>query len=386
MARIFFSGERLRIARNFNGLTAEELASQLDVSKQMISKYENNRLIPTNEKIFKIQSILRFPIDFYYPKQNITYKEETFYRAFKTKSQSDKSISNLSKRFSAAIRYALEQYIDFPTLDKELRGNFTDYREAAKIIREKWELGDKPIENISRLLEKKGFVISKLSEGGGKVDACCGVVEIEKDEYFIIVDSSLNSSYYRQQFSLAHELGHYLFDSGSYDENELDSLEVQIMENRANNFASELLLPEKRIREDFQTINVEKIDSYLQLKQKWNVSIAALVARAYELEVVTSDQYLKLQKQISYRRWRKEEPLDTKKALSPQNLRYGIELLINEGVIFKKDLKNIISKISDIYIPEFIIEDLAGLEKGYLREEAEVSEDNKVVFLKNRLQ
>ena len=31
MARTFFSGERLRIARNFNGLTAEELASQLDV-------------------------------------------------------------------------------------------------------------------------------------------------------------------------------------------------------------------------------------------------------------------------------------------------------------------------------------------------------------------
>ena len=61
-------------------------------------------------------------------------------------------------------------------------------------------------------------------------------------------------------------------------------------------------------------------------------------------------------------------------------------MLINEGVILKKDLKNIISKISDIYIPEFIIEDLAGLEKGYLREEAEVSEDNKVVFLKNRLQ
>ena len=88
-------------------------------------------------------------------------------------------------------------------------------------------------------------------------------MEIEKDEYFIIVDSSLNSSYYRQQFSLAHELGHYLFDSGSYDENELDSLEVQIMENRANNFASELLLPEKKIREDFQTINVEKIDEFI---------------------------------------------------------------------------------------------------------------------------
>ena len=62
MVRKFFSGERLKIARNYNGLTAEELASQLDVSKQMISKYENNRLIPTNDKIFKIQSIISIKV------------------------------------------------------------------------------------------------------------------------------------------------------------------------------------------------------------------------------------------------------------------------------------------------------------------------------------
>ena len=53
--------------------------------------------------------------------------------------------------------------------------------------------------------------------------------------------------------------------------------------------------------------NYGNLLEYIPLKREWNMSIAAIVMRAFELRVINLDQFKKLQKSISYRGWRKKE-------------------------------------------------------------------------------
>ena len=59
---IIFNGERLREARYFRQLSITQLADRIDVSKQMISKYEKNLSNPSAEVLQKIVFELGFPL------------------------------------------------------------------------------------------------------------------------------------------------------------------------------------------------------------------------------------------------------------------------------------------------------------------------------------
>lgn len=60
-----FSGERLREAREFRGLTLGETAALVGVSRQAISLFENNRKAPGAETMGQLSRALQFPIAFF---------------------------------------------------------------------------------------------------------------------------------------------------------------------------------------------------------------------------------------------------------------------------------------------------------------------------------
>lgn len=57
-------GNRLKSLREENGLTQEELAKKLSVSKSAISYYENGKRIPTVDNFHKLASILNVSFDY----------------------------------------------------------------------------------------------------------------------------------------------------------------------------------------------------------------------------------------------------------------------------------------------------------------------------------
>ncbi|ELH1845669.1 helix-turn-helix transcriptional regulator, partial [Staphylococcus pseudintermedius] len=61
-----FNGRRLKEARLYNKLTITELAEKLNITKQMISKYENGIKEPSMEKSLQLNGILGFPREFFY--------------------------------------------------------------------------------------------------------------------------------------------------------------------------------------------------------------------------------------------------------------------------------------------------------------------------------
>ena len=79
-----FNGSRLREGRIYRGLTITDLANNLGVTKQMISKYENNKAVPTFEALLQITQILKFPKEYFYENAIEVKTGNTYFRSLLT--------------------------------------------------------------------------------------------------------------------------------------------------------------------------------------------------------------------------------------------------------------------------------------------------------------
>lgn len=368
-----FNGERLKEARYYNSLSISDLADQLGVSKQMVSKYENGKSTPGAEVLFKIIQVLKFPSEFYFQKDEFDVGTSgTFYRSRLTSTQKQKAPSESIKKALVIYRDYLEEYVEFPTLVKPYFENIEqlieekNFDEIAEKLREFWDIGNDPIPNLMYLLEERGFVIGLLPTDMKKVDAFSSQEQIKENNYYVILSKKVETSFFRQQFSLAHELGHWLMHSDLIDPQHLDTVEYREKESDANEFASSFLLPKSSFLKDLTQgpINLSLLAS---LKGKWHVAIGALLMRAYKLDAITEEQYVKMQKQISYHGWRKVEPLDdiTEKAI-PLSLRQATELLVDNNVVSAAQIPEEIQKRYNRAYPISMLEEVASLEPGYL--------------------
>lgn len=86
-----FNGARLKEARRFNRKSITDIADMLNISKQMVSKYENGKAVPNFDSIFILIRELRFPREFYYSKDGYSISTEgTFFRSRYTSTQKEK--------------------------------------------------------------------------------------------------------------------------------------------------------------------------------------------------------------------------------------------------------------------------------------------------------
>ena len=99
----------------------------------------------------------------------------------------------------------------------------------------------------------------------------------------------------RERLSLCHELGHLV----------MHDVPTPSMEDEANKFAAEFLMPEREISPHLDRITIDRLAA---LKPYWRVSMAALLLRATDLRKVPANkkQYLWMQ-MAPYRR---QEPVE----------------------------------------------------------------------------
>lgn len=368
-------GYRIKEARIARGYTADELAKTIGVTKQSVSKYENNQAKISLENVVKLSEELDFPIEFFMKKKeydsNLDGESPIFFR----------SLRNTTKK----IKYSLAQYILFI---EEFYSYFSKYIEFPKFnicenindnykigcsdehiemvalqLRDHWGLGNGPIGNMTKILEKNGAIITRFEIKTHKVDAFSTITGSGTP---IIVLSSDKNSAVRSRMDLAHELGHIVLHS------KLSSKEVQenytIIEEEAKKFAGAFLLPDKEFSNDIYSINIDK---FVYLKSKWKVSIAGMVVRANQLNLITNDQQTYLFKRISAKKWRIQEPLDdTIEYEKPSILREATELLFDNKIISVEQL------VRDLAFSRSEIERLCFLEEGYLS--AKCNDKNKL--------
>lgn len=76
-----FNGSRLREGRIYRGLTITDLAAELGVSKQMISKYENDKAVPNLDALLTLTRILKFPKEYFYETSVEVKTGSTYFRS-----------------------------------------------------------------------------------------------------------------------------------------------------------------------------------------------------------------------------------------------------------------------------------------------------------------
>ncbi|EPC90453.1 helix-turn-helix domain-containing protein [Lacticaseibacillus paracasei] len=289
------NGARLREARRYRHMTVADLAEKASVTKQMISRYERGNATPGLDVFQKIIQALKFPLDYFITKDKLEFQDGgTFFRSRLTATQSEKEPSETYKRATAIVRDYFGEYVDFPELTEDQFENDTP-RQAAIKLRNHWGLGEAPISNMMRLLEAHGMVVAVVDSKSKKIDAHSGFYTVDGRSYYIVLVDKVSNSFYRQQFTQAHELGHRVIHANVLNPQELDADEYRQMEKEADQFAAEFLLPAQAFE---KTLGTDKLDlkHFLYLKNYWHVAIAAMVYRARDLGLVSADDYLKLQK------------------------------------------------------------------------------------------
>ncbi|WP_276861553.1 helix-turn-helix domain-containing protein [Anaerococcus tetradius] len=374
-----FNGENLKTARTYRSMTLAELGKLIDLSKQTLSLYENNKGNPDFETIIKLSKVLKFPTNYFTQESNNNIKSgSTYFRALSTTTKKSRASEITRVEFIGSLYEALYNYVDFPELNlptiyHDNEDLTDDYIEKIALeLRNYWNLGSEPIKNLQYVLESNGLIVVGVNVPDRKIDAYSQIINIDDHETYIIVLATGKKGKARINFDMAHELGHILLHPWTEDIETLSNEEFKERERQANKFASSFLLPRDTFLADCRKYPTE-LEHYRMLKNNWETSIQAMLFRANDLDVITNNQFQYLMRQVSSRGWRKKEPGDYPYTLNENIFKMAIKLLLDNDYS-KEDIINLFNESSvNLFSDE--IEGLLNLPEGYLKIENKC-EDN----------
>ena len=374
----YFNGERLKIARMWRNLSATQLADLTGFSRQTISMLENGKLMnPEFATVQKLSEKLEFPITFFLEETKINLNESTtFFRSLLTTNKKYRVEQEEKIKFIAIVYNMLSEYLEFEKVNlPQIPTNATP-QEAANILREYWGLGNRPIENIVYLVESNGLIVTDFETATGDVDAFSHKITSDDMETYLIGYSKNKRTAARIHFDVAHEIGHILLHNWHEDLECIGKEEFKEIELQAHAFASAFLLPEDEFRKDVSPY-ATNLAYYTELKKTWKVSIAAMIRRAKDLDIITADDYSRLMRNMQKQGIRKIEPLDDELVTAePSLLRQAIKILFDQKVFTPNEFLEELSREYGLTLYPKDIETLLGLKKGTFEEK----ENPKIVI------
>jgi len=112
----------------------------------------------------------------------------------------------------------------------------------------------------------------------------------------------------RQRFTLAHELGHLALHSALGPPT--TAAEAALIEKQAHIFGAAFLAPGDAMLDELAEHGGRvTLQTLARIKERWGISIKALVTRFQNLGVIDADHARSLFKQISARGWNRNEPV-----------------------------------------------------------------------------
>lgn len=332
-------------ARIYGGLTKKELGDRVDISAQAISQYENGSRVPQPDILSRIADALEVPLAFFHKKKECEIITHTpvFHRAKANQRTSSKYLRRTEIALEVVEYYRwLNRYVELPAPFQadEFSAN---PEEAADQLRESWGLGSSPIGKFATLLEAKGIIIVDLTFPDADItDGCSGFFD---GRPFIFTNvEQIDAA--RTRFTMAHELGHIILHSHLTEEDLSNPATYKEVESEADAFASAFLMPEDTFGTEVYSTT---LNGLLQLKPRWGVSVAAMIMRSYQIGRIDEERKSSLFKQLSYRGWRKNEPLNQqvvfdapkvgKSALTlllEADPSYGEKLLCEQNTLFER--------------------------------------------------
>lgn len=357
-----FVPARLRMARCARALRKNELAKLVDRAASTVSKWENDSADQSPEVgvLPQLAEGLQVDVSWFF-KPVGSYPRAAFFRSLKSELKLMRAKAEAKLDFVDEIEVAVSEYVDLPTVDvPDVFGN-RDFRSidrddieyAARMLREHWDLGEDPIDDLLLVIENAGVVVAHDEFGSPKLDGISRWSANGRPSMLLARDKNVGV---RRRFDAAHELGHIMLHR-HVTPHDLEQ-NFKLIENQAMAFAGAFLLPESSFGDD---LYAESLDAMLALKPKWKVAIGAMIKRLESMKRISPEYQRRLWQYYSYRGWRGFEPLDDELTVEePCNLKASVELIINEGLASRGDV------VRAVGVGAQDIENLTGLEGGYL--------------------
>lgn len=349
--------ERIREAREARGLSGENLAEIIGVTRQAVAQFETGQASPGGETMSKIIAETGQPISFFTSMPARPGEPRSpFFRSLKRMELHHRRRIVRRMQWAGDIGMLLERFIALPALnlaeiefDAE-NGDEDDIERATEQLRDHWGLGRGPIRNLGATMEANGVLLVREPVRCQDMDAVS--CWIGGRPIVLLSEEVVGGP--RDLFNLAHELGHLVLHSDV----EVNSTNLDAIEKQANRFASAFLLP----RETFsREVLGSSVAYFKSLKARWGVAIAAMAYRSRDLGILSDNQFSYLFRQMNAQRIRKVEPLDDAFSVNrPGVLAEGLRMLVEHGVYTRSQIE------ASLGLNLRDVEAIAGLAAGYL--------------------
>jgi Zn-dependent peptidase ImmA (M78 family) len=293
---------RLREARQEAGLSIRAVADKLPkrsaVSYVTISSYEKGASVPPVDVLAALADLYGRTLNWFLEDRDalagFRYRNEKSGAGILDKKQFE---ATAAKWVDADLN--LEKHLKQPLVRRirEISASSTIPAETlAAMVRAELELDDRaPIPNMVDVLETCAIRVLEL-----RTSLPIDGVAAKRGSHFVIVLNP-NVKGDRLRMNSAHELAHVLYDDCKNDLYWSDNA----VEKRAHEFASSLLLPTEQLRKAFEGKSFLRL---LQYKEKFGISLSAMVYRAEKQKIIPSTTARRLWTEMSKRGWKREEP------------------------------------------------------------------------------
>jgi len=334
-------GARIKQARMLRGLNQRELAARIDRSKTTVSNYEQENTLPDSAKLMEIAEALDIDLSYFLRSPRVG-DIEPVYRKFASMNKTEE------KAIIERIRDWLERYLEVESileidaLDFEWPDDFPrsvssmeEVEQAALDLRDAWDIGRDPIENLTERLEDHAIRMGRI-DAPEDFDACAVEAEVNGGIPVIVFNADPPGD--RQRFSIAHELGHLVL-----------RVSEDLKEEKAcNRFSGAFLVPRDVFVNDVGERRRKLSQRELELlKQKYGVSMQALVYRMKDLGIITESHFGRIFQWFNNAGYKKEEPGEPVPPEQPHRFERMVEHALAEGLITRRRAAELLDRDPD---------------------------------------
>jgi len=316
---------KLKTARSLAELStravAQKLSKRFPISHASLANYESGRSTPSLDLLAALADLYERPINWFL--EGGKSLSDVQYRNLKSRVL----MSDLH-RFEAEVQRWLDGYVSIERrLDCPLKPSIDFHQVTDEVtpielslrVRRYLNIGSEvdPIQSVVEILEKFGIRVLE-----NQTNLCLdGMAAKFGSELVVVLNPDMPHD--RMRLMAAQELAHFL-----YQDSKLKNTVTKGIEARASEFASYLLLTNGQLKRAFEGRSMVRL---VQFKEKYGISLAAMIYRAEKLEFISTQMAKSLWSAFAERGWKTNEP-----GVVRQDRARRFESLIEEAIYSSK--------------------------------------------------
>jgi len=292
-------GQKIESERKRVGLSLEDVAKKIGISRQTLSLVEKGESLIDSEKLLYFARMVGRPISFFF--EEMTSEVQLFFRADSAEKITSTLENTLKEKYGhyveleeilgIKLRAQLPQSMTlrtFSDLDKNL------IADVAQQERKRLGIGDAPIKNVFELFENNGIRIFVFDFGNS--DLFGVTCYNEKTGTCIFINGNTNIPGERQIFTVAHEYAHLIFHRDQFADQETFKYRKGVGKSKvpeekiADYFAGVFLVPEEYLRKLAPIGYKITVADIIYIKRIFSVSFKTILKRLIQCGLINSKE------------------------------------------------------------------------------------------------